>query len=116
VVSGDSLLRLAARYGTSAEAIAGRNGLRASDSIYIGQRLLIPPAASASDEDASNAGDAPATLSGRSLVTHGLDLWSCSDFESWEQAQSVYEANLPGDPNLLDGDRNGVACERLLEG
>jgi micrococcal nuclease len=36
----------------------------------------------------------------------------CGDFASWEQAQAVLEA-FPGDPHRLDGDRDGVACERL---
>ena len=43
--------------------------------------------------------------------TDGQDLWSCHNFASFEEAQEAYRANLPGDPNLIDGDRNGVACE-----
>ncbi|MPZ98051.1 MAG: hypothetical protein GEU80_01740 [Dehalococcoidia bacterium] len=41
----------------------------------------------------------------------GQDLWSCHNFASFEEAQEAYRANLPGDPNLIDGDQNGVACE-----
>ncbi len=47
------------------------------------------------------------------IVTGGRDLYSCHQFDSWEQAQAVYEANLPGDPNRIDSDANGVACEKL---
>jgi len=47
------------------------------------------------------------------LSTSGRDLYSCRDFDSWEQAQAVYEANLPGDPNHIDMDQDGVACESL---
>lgn len=56
----------------------------------------------------------PAQLFGKLVVTNGADLWNCSDFETWEQAKRVYDANLPNDPNLIDFDRNGVPCESLL--
>ena len=46
-------------------------------------------------------------------VTDGRDRYSCSDFDSWEEAQAAYEANLPGDPNKIDIDRDGIACEAL---
>lgn len=55
----------------------------------------------------------PETLFGKPVYTNGRDLWNCADFQTWEQAQMVYEANLPGDPNLIDIDRNGIACEVL---
>lgn len=41
------------------------------------------------------------------------DLYNCRDFDSWEEAQAVYEAGLPGDPNHIDMDEDGVACESL---
>ena len=47
--------------------------------------------------------------------TDGRDLYSCRDFDSWEEAQQVYQANLPGDPNKIDIDRNGIACEALRD-
>jgi excalibur calcium-binding domain-containing protein len=39
----------------------------------------------------------------------------CSDFSSWKAAQRFYK-NHGGpkrDPHRLDGDRDGIACERL---
>lgn len=36
----------------------------------------------------------------------------CSDFGSWEEAQEAYEDD-PSDPNGLDADGDGVACEAL---
>ncbi len=45
--------------------------------------------------------------------TDGQNLYNCSDFESQIQAQAAYDANLPGEPNYLDGDKNGRACEQL---
>ena len=46
-------------------------------------------------------------------VTDGRDRYSCSDFDSWEEAQAACEANLPGDPNKIDIDQDGIACEAL---
>jgi micrococcal nuclease len=39
------------------------------------------------------------------------DRYNCSDFASQADAQAVLRAD-PSDPNQLDGDRDGVACER----
>src|SRR5215204_1520547 len=41
----------------------------------------------------------------------GGDL-DCADFGSQEDAQTVYDQD-PSDPNGLDGDGDGVACEEL---
>lgn len=41
------------------------------------------------------------------------DTCKCSDFKSWRQAQWVLET-YSGDPHKLDGDKDGVACERLI--
>ncbi len=40
----------------------------------------------------------------------GRDQYNCSDFSSQAQAQSVLRAD-PTDPNRLDTDRDGIACE-----
>lgn len=40
------------------------------------------------------------------------DPYDCSDFDSQEAAQQVYDSD-PSDPSGLDGDDNGVACESL---
>ena len=37
----------------------------------------------------------------------------CKDFGSQEEAQSYFEANGPGDPDGLDRDNDGIACESL---
>jgi hypothetical protein len=49
----------------------------------------------------------------RSLDTAGADLYNCSDFATWDEANAVYQANLPGDPNHLDSDGDGIPCESL---
>ena len=38
--------------------------------------------------------------------------YNCSDFRYQEHAQAVLQADR-SDPNWLDGDRDGIACERL---
>ena len=38
---------------------------------------------------------------------------NCSDFRTQEEAQAFFNAAGPGDPNHLDADHDGVACEAL---
>ncbi len=55
----------------------------------------------------------PATTGGAFDPTHYVgqgNRYNCSDFASQAQAQAVLRAD-PTDPNRLDGDRNGIACE-----
>lgn len=40
------------------------------------------------------------------------DRYNCEDFISQANAQAVLRLN-PSDPNRLDGDNDGIACERL---
>jgi Excalibur calcium-binding domain len=40
----------------------------------------------------------------------------CSDFSSQAEAQAAFEADGPGDPENLDADGDGVACENLAGG
>ncbi len=47
------------------------------------------------------------------LNTHGANVYNCSDFATWDEANAVYQANLPGDPNDLDRDNDGIPCESL---
>jgi hypothetical protein len=47
------------------------------------------------------------------LNTHGQNVYNCSDFATWDAANAVYQANLPGDPNDLDRDNDGIPCEDL---
>ncbi len=40
------------------------------------------------------------------------DVYNCSDFRYQEDAQAVLDLD-PSDPNRLDGDKDGIACESL---
>jgi len=42
VQRGDTLTKVAAKYGSTVQAIAQRNGLRNVNLIYVGQRLCVP--------------------------------------------------------------------------
>lgn len=41
--------------------------------------------------------------------------YNCDDFSTQEEAQAVYDSDT-SDPNYLDGDNDGVACEALPSG
>lgn len=55
---------------------------------------------------------APAAIDPK-LNTNGQDLYNCSDFATWTEANAVFQANLPGDPNKLDGNDDGAPCDSL---
>ncbi|MFZ2126520.1 MAG: excalibur calcium-binding domain-containing protein [Candidatus Microsaccharimonas sp.] len=54
------------------------------------------------------------TLTTLSVTTpaSAYNQYNCDDFSTQEEAQDEYESNY-GDPNYLDGDDDGVACESL---
>lgn len=68
VQSGDSLSAIATRLGVSVAAIMQANGLENADFVFVGQRLLIPPAGSAAA--ATAAAPAPTTVA----VTGGMKI------------------------------------------
>jgi Excalibur calcium-binding domain len=51
----------------------------------------------------------PPGFNGAAYVGLG-DAYNCSDFASQADAQAVLRAD-PADPNRLDADRDGIACE-----
>ena len=60
VASGDSLSRIAARYGTTVAALASANGITNRSFIRIGQVLTVPSAGSAATTPATTTTAAPA--------------------------------------------------------
>ncbi|MCC6905976.1 MAG: LysM peptidoglycan-binding domain-containing protein [Anaerolineae bacterium] len=60
VQAGETLYRIALRYGTTYQAIAQLNGLDASYRIFVGQNLLIRPASGAAPTAAPTATRTPA--------------------------------------------------------
>ena len=53
VQPGENLFRISLRYGVSMDAIVQANGLADANSIYVGQRLIIPSMASPADSTAT---------------------------------------------------------------
>lgn len=56
-----------------------------------------------------------AALAGISLasVSPALADLDCKDFGSQEEAQAYFESRGSGDPDGLDRDNDGIACESL---
>jgi len=86
---GDTLYSVARRYGTTANAIVQANGLRNSNRIYVGQRLVVP-----------TSGAAPqAATSGSYVVQRGDTLSSIAyrygvSVQALASANNIYNANL----------------------
>ncbi len=70
----------------------------------------VPPTAtliSTTPPQPTNPADNP-------LYTNGRDEYNCTDFDTWADADAVFQANRDdGDPNRLDNDRDGIPCENL---
>jgi len=60
VQRGEILARIAARYGTTVQAIVNANGLRNANFIYVGQRLRIPGKGGGSSGGSSGGGSSGA--------------------------------------------------------
>ncbi len=45
------------------------------------------------------------------FFTDGKDRYNCRDFNSTAEAQEALEVNGPSDPNRIDTNKNGLACE-----
>lgn len=63
VQRGDTLARIAARYGVTVSALASANGIRNPNLIYTGQRLVIPGKTAPAPKPGGGA--APAPVAGR---------------------------------------------------
>jgi len=63
-----------------------------------------------SDEDAEDS-DATPSPETSPFFTNGADRYNCRDFTSMAEAQEALKVNRPGDPNRIDGNNNGIACE-----
>jgi hypothetical protein len=54
-------------------------------------------------------------ITGSRVQAYGANIYNCSDFSTQEEAKSVYDSDT-SDPNNLDGDGDGIACESLPSG
>jgi hypothetical protein len=73
-----------------------------------------PPTPTATAGAAATGAVVPATPSATvRFFTNGADRYNCTSFTSQAEAQEALAANAPGDPNRMDMNANGVACEDI---
>jgi len=68
VQPGETLYRIAARYGTNVSSLVRANGLASADRIYVGQSLVIPSGGSAPGDTAPGSAVPAGGSSGRRVV------------------------------------------------
>ena len=101
VQRGDTLSRIAARYGVSVGALAAANGIRNANLVYTGQRLSIPGASS---------GSAPGTKP-PSVSAPVAGRWV--DINLSQQRLTAYQGNSPVFSTSIS---SGVAGRRTPTG
>ncbi len=74
-----------------------------------GGAVTSTPLPASQEQETAPAQEPETELSPVPVPTGDLD---CADFATQEEAQAVLDAN-PGDPNYLDGEGDGIACESL---
>ena len=87
---GDTLYSVARRYGTTVNAIVRTNGLRNSNRIYVGQRLVV----------STSGATQPAATSGTYVVQRG-DTLSSIAYRHGVSVQALASANGIYNPNLI---------------
>jgi LysM repeat protein len=91
---GDTLTAIAARYGTTAQALVDANGLASANLIYVGQRLLIPGGGSSAAPASSS------TTTGYYTVQPGDTVTSIA-VRNGVTAWAVVNANHLANPNFI---------------
>ena len=98
VQRGETLYSIAARYGTTSQAVANANGLRNPNTIYAGQRLVIPGGG------ASSGSATTSTTGGTYTVRPGDTLWSIATQHGTTIA-AIRQANGLGSNIIYAGQR-----------
>ena len=97
VRTGDTLYSIAARYGTTVDAIVALNGLSSETYIHVGQVLRIPGGSGASGASASGGAGCSAThvvQAGENLLA--IALWYEVSMEAIVSANGIANANQIG--------------------
>ncbi len=94
VSRGDTLSVIAARFGTTTQALVQANGLASADRIYVGQRLVIPGGGTASTPSTSTGSTVYYTVQrgdnvSSIAVRHGVTAWA------------IVQANHLANPNFI---------------
>jgi len=93
VTAGDTLSAIAARYGTTTQALVQANGLASANLIYVGQRLVIPgggseaaPSTGTTGYYTVQAGDTVSSIA----VRHGVTSWAIVQANHLANANFIY--------------------------
>jgi LysM repeat protein len=93
VQRGENLFRIALRYGTTVQALAGANGIINTGRIYAGQRLVVPGSSSAPPSTPPASGSTYVVRRGDTLAAialrYGVSTWSLA------------QVNAIGNPSLI---------------
>jgi len=92
---GDTLTAIAARYGTTTQALVDANGLASANLIYVGQRLVIPGGGSSAP-----APSTPSSTTGYYTVQVG-DTVSSIAVRHGVTAWAIVNANHLANPNFI---------------
>lgn len=105
--------------GVGAASTVTATGLAATDGAFSIPRFTYPRSGDPSTVAATvyagaiPARDAAGMPATSRFLTNGMDKYNCTSFGSQAEAQEALAANAPGDPNRLDMNGNGVACEDI---
>lgn len=100
VRAGDTLGRIAARYGTTVQALMNANGIRNANFIYVGQRLTIPGASSGSGVTSPPAAAPASPAPGAYIVRRG-DTLAAIAARFHTTVASLMRANNIANPNII---------------
>lgn len=111
VQAGDTLGRIAQRFGTTADALASANGITNPDSIKVGQVLKLPGASSAAPEtsDEPASGEETETADGNSHVVAQGETLSTIAKRYGVTVQQILTAN-----NITNPDRIYVGQKLII--
>jgi LysM repeat protein len=94
VRAGDTLSSIAARYGTTASAIAGANGLANVNYIYAGQRLVIAGGGGGGGSQAPGGGQVYTVQRGDTLASiayrYGTTMWAIASANGLANPNYIY--------------------------
>lgn len=138
VQAGDSLAAIAQQFGMSVQDLAELNNIADPNQIEVGQELIVsgvaqasrPPANTSAAPAVPPATKPPAATQPPAVPTEAPalptespsggyntgqylgqgDAYNCAHFSSQAEAQAVLRAD-PSDPNRLDNNKDGIACE-----
>lgn len=91
-----------------AALVARIEDLESRDPVDAAFQMSTPDGEAATGDVAVESTAAP---SESPFFTDGADRYNCRNFTSMADAQEALEVNRPGDPNRIDGNNNGQACE-----